>query len=179
MTINDLSNRLTRGLQRLDSELEAQVSKAGADMVALITNRVVQTGENSDGGKFSDYSTTEVPAFFFFNKSRNASGEAQVRKKAKAKESISYKEFRGLNNLNTSPKNFEFTGEMWRGFGVAKIQKTPTGARLTIGGRNQASEQKIGWNSEQEKRSIIQPSAQEIQIVKTNLQTWVNTLFNG
>lgn len=179
MTIDELTNRLTRGLQRLDSELEAQVSKAGADLVALVTNRVIQEGKNANGDSFSPYSDTEIPAFFYFNKSRNASGEAAVRKKAKDKEKISYKEFRGLNNLNESPKNFEFTGSMWRGFGVTKIERTPNGATLTIGGKNQDSESKITWNSEKEKVPIIKPSAQEIQIVKTNLQTWANSLFNG
>ncbi len=177
MTIDELTNRITRGLQRLDAELEAQVSKAGADLVALVSNRVIQEGKNAEGSNFSDYSNTEIPAFFYFNKSRNASGEAAVRKKAKAKEKISYKEFRGLNNLNESPKNFEFTGAMWRGFGVLKVEKTATGATLTLGGRNQDSEEKIGWNSEQEKTQIIKPSVQEIQIVKNNLQAWANSLF--
>ena len=179
MTIDELTNRLTRGLQRLDSELEAQVSKAGADLVALVTNRVIQEGKNANGDSFSPYSDTEIPAFFYFNKSRNASGEAAVRKKAKGKEKISYKEFRGLNNLNESPKNFEFTGETFRNFSVLKIERTATGARVEIGGKTKASEDKITWNSEKEGVSIIKPSAQEIQIVKTNLQTWANSLFNG
>lgn len=179
MTISELSARIDRAQVRLDTEIEAQAAIAGNDIVALVTNRVVQSGKASDDAPFTPYSTTELPAFFYFNKSRNAGGEAKVRAKAKKKEPISYKEFRALNSLNTSPKNFEFAGSMWRGFGVTKTQRTPSGAIVTIGGRNQDSEQKIEHNSAREGKSIIKPSAGEIAIVQATLNRWLNSVING
>ncbi|MCB0541903.1 MAG: hypothetical protein KDC70_00210 [Saprospiraceae bacterium] len=179
MTISEFAAKIERAAARLDAEIEAQASKAGADLVALVTNRVIQTGRDAEGGNFSAYSTAEVPAFFYFNRSRNSGAEAKVRAKAKKKEPISYRDFRELNNLNTSPKNFEFTGAMWRGFGVLSVQRTSGGVTVTIGGRNRDSEQKIEWNTEQEAKSIIKPSKQEIGFVRDNLQRWVNGLLNG
>lgn len=179
MTILELSQRIDRAVQRLDNEIEAQAAKAGADLVALITLRVVQSGKNAEGTPFSSYSDTQLPAFFYFNRSRSAGAESKVRSKAKKKEPISYREFRQINNLNPAPKNFEFTGEMWRGFGVLRVQRTPTGATLTIGGRTPDAAEKIDWNSERERKSIIQPSKQEIEIVTANLKRWAQNVVNG
>lgn len=179
MTISELSARIDRAQVRLDAEIEAQAAIAGNDIVALVTNRVVQSGKASDGAPFTPYSTTELPAFFYFNKSRNAGGEAKVRAKAKKKEPISYKEFRALNSLNTSPKNFEFAGSMWRGFGVLGVQRTPSGAKITIGGRNKDAADKISYNSEREGKSIIKPSEQEVTIIQVNLNKWAQSVING
>lgn len=178
MTLSELSQRIDTALDRIESEVEQQAAIAGSDLVALITNRVIQKGQNADGGNFSPYSTKEVPAFLFFNKSRNNSAEATVRKKAKKKEPISYKDFRELNNLNTNFKNFEFTGSMFRGFRLLKVEKTTTGVKITIGGSNPDSEKKIGWLSEQEGQSIIRPSSEEIAIVQKNLTAWVQGIIN-
>lgn len=179
MKLSELSQRIDLAVNRLDAEIEAQASRAGADLVALITNRVVQAGKDSEGSQFSPYSTAELPAFFYFNRSRTGGAESKVRAKAKKKEPISYKEFRAINNLNTSPKNFEFSGDMWRNFGVLRVQRTPTGATITIGGRTPEAAEKIGWNTDREGRSIIQPSKQEIEIVTANLKRWAQNIVNG
>jgi len=179
MTLSEFQQKIDRALNRIDSELETQVAVAGNDLVALITNRVVQRGETADGGSFTPYSTTEVPAFFYFNRGRTSSANSTAKQKAKKHEEISYKEWRGLNNLNTSPKNYEFTGEMWRGFGVKSIQRTANGATITIGGTTNTSEDRITWNSKQEGKSIIKPSKKEIEIVTANLNKWLNNVING
>jgi len=177
--LSDLQNRIDNVIRRLDAELEVQAAKAGQDIVALITNRVVQRGETAEGDKFTPYSTTEVPAFFFLGRGRTTGSDNAIKQKAQKKEKVSYKDFRALNNLNTTPKNFEFTGEMWRGFGVIEVQKTASGALVVIGGRNTDSENRIKWNSEQEKQSIIKPSKKELEIVTANLSRWLNNLING
>lgn len=177
MSIDELQAKVQRIIQRIDSEITVEAAKAGDDMAALITNRVVQTGKSATGAPFSPYSTVPVPAFLYFGKSRSGAGEARVRAKAKKREKISYRDFRVLNNLNPAPKNFEFTGEMWRGFGVVKTVKTANGASVTIGGRTPASDRKLDLNSRQEKKDIIEPSKQEIQIVTANLERWLENLI--
>ncbi len=179
MSADELQAKIQRIIQRIDSEITVEAAKAGADMAALITDRVVQTGKDSGGNAFSPYSTVPVPAFLYFNKSRSGAGEARVRAKAKKKEKISYRDFRVLNNLNPSPKNFEFTGEMWRGFGVTKTEKTPNGAKVTIGGRTPPSERKLDLNTKREKKDIVEPSAREIAIVTANLENWLENLIQS
>ena len=85
MTIAQLTTRIDLAINRLDAEIEAQASRAGADLVALITQRVVQTGKSSEGSQFSPYSTEELPAFFYFGKSRSGSAEEKVRPKQRRK----------------------------------------------------------------------------------------------
>ena len=179
MTISELYDKTGRMLARIDTEIEAQASKAGADIVALVTNRVVQTGNSSDGGSFTPYSTAPHSAHLYYNKSRSGSAEAKVRAKGKKKEKISYRDFREINNLNPAPKNFEFTGAMWRGFSVLSVRRSATGVTVVIGGGNEDSADKMTQNSKRENKSIIRPSRQELAIVQGNLQRWVNGILNG
>ena len=179
MKLSELQNKIDNAIRRIDDELEVQARSAGLDLVAIVANRVVQKGETAEGGSFTPYSTKEIPAFFFLGKSRTATAEAKVKALSKYPDNLSYKEFRAINNLNTSHKNFEFSGEMWRGFGVLSATKSPNGVTLTIGGRSEASEDRITWNSKREGTSIILPSKAELDLIKTNLNRWLNNIING
>lgn len=143
--------------QRLNGGAIQAVTVAAADLAADIANRVINDGENSEGGKFSAYSTKTVPAYFYFGRSRNAGGEAKVKAANKKKEGVSYKDFRQFNGLGTV-KNFSFTNAMWRGFGVKKVEYAPGFYTVTIGGKTKDSEDKIAWMSGQEGSSIIAPN---------------------
>lgn len=160
-------------------EIERQVARAGADLTALISTRVIQRGQDSKGQLFTPYSNTPVPAWFYIGKSRTGSADAQVRQKAKQRERLSYADFRKLNNLKTDKKNFEFTGAMWRGFGVTKIERSAGRVRVVLDGRNRDSADKIEWLSEQEKQQITEPSAAELQQIKRNLEAWLISIING
>ncbi len=156
--------------------LSQAVASAGADLCADIAQRVINSGEKSEGGKFSDYSTKKVPAFWYMGRSLNNQGEAKVKAAAKKKEGVSYKEFREFNNRPTNFKNFSFSQEMWRGFGVKKVESNGGTYTLVIGGKTPESEQKIAWMSGQEKVSIIAPNEEEKQRL---LRTLTNKVVNG
>jgi hypothetical protein len=180
VTLAQLNNRIENALQFLEStEVERRAAVAGADLVALITSRVVQKGQTADGGSFSPYSTTPVPAWFYLGKSRTGSAEGRVKESAKKKEPISYKQFREINNLKTDKKNFEFTGTMWRGFGVVRVGRIGGNVRIVVGGKNDDSREKIEWLSDQENRDIIEPSPDEIGMVKKAIETWLINILNG
>ena len=178
-TLSQISGRLAQAIARIESELPQQAEIAGKDLVALITHRVVQSGKSADGALFSPYSTVPVSAQRYFGKSRTSSAESTIRRKAEKGERVSYRDFRAINNLNTSPKNFEFTGQMWRGFGVLSVQRTSTGAVVEIGGTNSDSEMKMQDNTQRERKSIIAPSAQEIAVVTAKLSAWAQNILNG
>ena len=178
MKIDALILALDRIVLDIESGIDEAATIAGGDLAALVENRVVQTGKSADGQPFSPYSTTPVPAFFYFNKSRNAAGENRARSAAKAGLPLSYRDFRGANGLGTDEKNFEFTGEMWQGFGVVSLRKTANGASVTIGGKTPTSAQRIEWNSGREKKNIVAPSEQELAVVRANLVLWANKIVN-
>lgn len=162
MTIAEAIARIDNIERRLRGGLSNELAAAGSDLCASIANRVINNGENSDGGSFSPYSTKEVPAFWYVGRSRSGAADNRVRQAAARRETLSYAEFRQINNLPTSPKNFSFTNEMWRGFGVKKAVFTGNEYILTIGGKTQASADKIAWMAGQEGRSIIAPNDQEL-----------------
>lgn len=161
---------------RILAELPTQAKTAGADLAALIKNRVVQTGKNAEGQSFSPYSEKEVPAYLYYGKSRSSQAEQRVRAKAKKREGVSYREFRNLNNLNTDIKNFEFTGEMWRG---VEVQETKQGqvSVVVIAGGSQAVKDKLRYATEAERINILKPSKQELSIVQESLGAWMTGII--
>lgn len=181
MSIQELKDKLARAQRALSVGLEQETLRAGADLVAVIENRVVTTGQNANGGAFSPYSQVKVPAFWFYGRSRNNAGEQAVKRAAKKKEGVSYYDFRRANGLNTGKKNFEFTGEMWQGFGVkAARQAGPGRWEVVFGGKTQRTIDLIKWHSQREGIDITLASEQEIQQVgRAVQQRLINSVLNA
>lgn len=179
MDIYEQINRLDELINYVNNELPIFAQNvAAADLAALVTNRVVQKGENYKGGQFSPYSTQTVAAWRFWGKSRTQAAEKKVRAQAKAKGALSYKTFRELNNLKAGAKNFEFTGEMWRKFGIVSTIRTGPNFKIKIGGTTTAAQDKIDENSAREGLSIVEASEKERQIVQQTAQGWLNRQAN-
>lgn len=163
MTISEGIAKLDRIEAMLRGGAANIVAGLGADMCADIANRVINTGQNADGGTFTPYSTKPVPAFWYRGRSVNAGGEAKIRAAEKKREGVSYRQFREFNGRQGAPKNFSFTNAMWRGFGVKNAQFNGTAYVLLIGGKTQDSADKIEWMAGQEGKSIIEPNRVELQ----------------
>lgn len=169
-SLTDIQTAIRRTVQNLDNALEAEALRMAADAAALIEDRITQTGRKSDGQPLTPYSEKQAPAYLYYGRSRTAAGEQRVRQKAKKREGISYKEFRALNGLNTTPKTLEFTGEMWQGFGVKDVRRIRRGVlEVTIGGKNQRTESLLGYHSERERTQITEPSRQELAQIQRGL----------
>lgn len=72
-----------------------------------------------------------------------------------------------------SKKNFSVTNEMWRGFGVKRVEYSGGIYTLTLGGKTKASADKIGWMNAQEGRSIIAPNRVEKEWAVESLLRYV------
>lgn len=184
MTVREQIERLDRLIEFLENELPTFSEQVlAADLVALITNRVVQKGEDHTGSKFKAYSTKQVAAFRFLGKGRNKGADAKVKKIIKSKGGLSYAGFRQLNNLNTNVKNFEFTGSMWRKFGVVKKTEAFNVFVISMGGTTGDSQDKIDSNSNREGISIIEASFIEQDIVRDTAGEWleetIKRILNG
>lgn len=170
MTVSQILERLDRAEREIREGLRDVLTVQGGSMCGKIADRVIETGRDGEGQAFSPYSTQPVPAFFYFERSLNQRGESAVRKAAKQRTGLSYRDFRDANNRPTDHKNFSFSQEMWRGFGLKSVQPDGSGAwSLVIGGKTPTSAQRIEWNSEREGRSIVAPDAQELAELKANI----------
>lgn len=175
----ELIQGIRKARTELISNLIPQATITGADAAALVENRIVSKGERADGGKFSPYSTKGVAAFRYFGRSRNASGERAVRDAAKKKQEVSYHDFRRMNGLGTSIKNFQFTGEMWQGMGVVDVRIISQGvAEVTIGGKNTRTTFLLKVHAEREGASLTENSKSEIKYMTEALNERIIRIIN-
>jgi hypothetical protein len=82
------------------------------------------------------------------------------------------REKKGYHNLHMS---FEFTREMWLGFGVKQAGRD----YVTLGGKTGDSQEKINWNSDRLGYSIIKPSEKELEKERLRLIKWLNDTINS
>jgi len=90
-----------------------------------------------------------------------------------------YADYRRSTGKQVGHKSFEFTTQMWRGFGIKRpATKTQSEIIVTLGGRNAEAQEKINRNSEREGISIIGLSDQEVKqlakMVDKELQRYIN-----
>lgn len=175
MDIYEQIRRLDDLIAYVNNELPVFAQQVAVnDLAALVTNRVVQKGENYLGASFSPYSKNTVAAWRFWGKSRTQAAERKVRALSRAKGALSYEQFRELNNLKTDKKNFEFTGEMWRKFGIVRVDISGGNFKISIGGTSPAAQDKIGENSTREGLSIIEANEAEEALVQKTVSGWID-----
>lgn len=148
--------------------------------VAMIHDRVVNRQKNYLGGSFSAYSTRPILTTGVTEKSatvrRKVAGSKAARRKLDwvtikaGGKNVSlfelkggYAQLRRLEGFGNRNKSFEFTTQMWRGFGVKRKRVTPNEIIITLGGRNLESQKKIDVNSQREGINIINISDQELK----------------
>jgi hypothetical protein len=89
-----------------------------------------------------------------------------------------YAEMRQREGFQTGHKDFTFTTQMWRGFGVKRTSKTNNQFTVTLGGKNVEAQKKINANSKREGVNIINISDSEAkELAKTvdkELQRYIN-----
>jgi len=171
MTFEQAFERLDRLEKTLPQRITDAARVASLNLTASIVDRVVEAGEDATGQKFSPYSTRQMQAWRLWGKSATQAAEQRVKALARAKKTLSYAEFRQLNNRPIAFKTFSFTGVMWRGFGVVSAVSQGATVSVTIGGTNVYSRQKIQENSEQEGKNIVEPSQDELSRFKTDVLT--------
>ena len=150
---------------------------AALDLVQEIADRVIETGQTADGGKFTPYSERPALAFLYFGQSVNAGGEAKVRKAAKEGRAVSYKQFRQYNGRPTDFKNFSFSNQMWRSFGVVRVYGSGAIATLEIGMKDEEAAGKLADNNRREGRNIIAPSPAELAKFKSKITAQIAVLI--
>jgi hypothetical protein len=118
------------------------------EALALIRRRIQTEGEDLNGSQLGHYSDMPLPAFYFDNKSINASGAKAVAAAKKKGVGLSYKDFRRANNLPTDKVTLTFSGAMWREMDVQLTENNPNKTTAVIEPRTARSRQVALYNSE-------------------------------
>jgi len=169
--------------------------RVGMNAAELIRRRVTMRGENYLGGQFRAYSRKPMLTSGTTEKSRSV-WNAMAGSKAKRRDldwvtikrggknirlfelKGGYAQLRRLEGLQTGHKDFWFTTQMWRSFGVKRTTRGQSEFIVTLGGKNPESQKKINENSRRENINIINISDQELKLlakmVDKELQRYIN-----
>lgn len=198
MKVDEAAERFGRLSKMIQRELPVFIQEVIAmNAVSKIHNRVVMTQKNFMGGSFSAYSRKPMLTSGQTEKSKRV-WRAMASSKAKRRQLDwvtirsggrnvhlfelpgGYAQLRQLEGYSNTRKSFEFTTQMWRGFGVKRIKKSTNEITVTLGGRNIESQNKIDWNSQREGVNIVNISDKELRelagMVDEEIQRYVNKL---
>lgn len=189
MTIDETINKLKAFEKKVKTDLVRDLGRVIAqDTVSQIETRVRDQQKDCRGRSFGAYSTRPMLTSGETLKSRRVWQKlASSKSKRRALNWVTikrggknihlfelkggYAELRKLEGFNNSKKSFEFTGEMWRKFGV--ISSTLAGNKVIfrLGGKTQAAQDKIDYNSEREGVEITCISDTETRYLQRRLNT--------
>jgi len=198
MTPEDAASRFEKLRQMVAKEMptfiEQRVAHSAAEYIRL---RVTQQGKNYLGGSFKPYSKKPMLTSGTTAKGKNvwrAMGSKSTRARGLNWVTIKrggknihlfelkggYAQLRRLEGLQSSHKDFEFTLQMWRNFGVTRKTTTQNEVIVTLKGKNPEAQKKINENSKRENISIIGLSDIELKklakMVDKELQRYINKL---
>lgn len=139
--LSELKKRIAEASKQILSELPRIVEEYAH------TARVISERNIIDKGFGEDYSTNEVPAFFFLGKELNAQGKTFVKKKIKEKEGLNWSAFKEAQGLPTDHVTLSYTNEMWRGIVVLRVNVSGSKFVAILGHNNSAGKEKMGWNN--------------------------------
>lgn len=176
MDINEYIGRLSQVEAHVKRDFQRACVTAANDLVSGVTLRVVNQGLNANGKPFSPYSPNVYYASSFKSKGRNDSSDSRISALGTTK--ISYGQFRGINNLNTSPKNFAFTGDLWKNYGVLNYYEGNGTVTVNIGTKTPSATAKMEGNSKREGIEIGSASQAEEAEVRQDLENWLANIFN-
>ena len=144
--------------------------------LALVQNRVQETGKDSKGGKLGDYSTRKLPAFFFVGKGKKTT-DAKLMKLGREGKRISYKEFRELDGKQAKFVDVTFTGQNWRQQGLVKQQISKDRAAIVIGPTTKRAEE-VSENLDKKYGNWLALSEEELQEIADNMAEAVEEVIN-
>jgi len=197
MKIEDVEKKIKNLERNLKTRLPPYIKSIVAhDAVAMISDRVITKQRKAKGGQFSSYSTKPMLTSGHTDKSSRV-WRAMASSKAKRKQldwvtikaggvrdvhlfelKGGYAQLRRLEGFSNRSKSFEFTGEMWRTFGLKRTKQGKGELTMVLGGKNQASQKKMDMNSKREGVNIVDISQRELDklalLIEKEMQKYIN-----
>lgn len=114
LTIREFVDKLNSSIAEIEQTRVDNGLKIVLDAIALVKRRVINTGRDADGGKFGNYSRAVVPFWYYLGKETNRNNRSAVNDLLETFGYFaSYRDWREVNNLQTSYINFSFTNRFW------------------------------------------------------------------
>lgn len=135
-------------LRALTTSLAAEVEKAtettALDGLAVLEERILNTGRDEDGQGFKPYSKNPLPWFFF--EGRPGVRQINDRDKDEYPDGISYADYKKLIGRDVGHVNFRLSGRMWNDIGLVETRTEAGSFKVTIGGFSEEIKQRMIYN---------------------------------
>lgn len=179
-------DRLIAALEQMvgiiESERPNDIFMIANDGLALVRSRIQNTGIDSDGKPLESYSTTGVPAYLLYNKSKPSGDKIGDQYKKIDDEYgpyVSYEELREFYGLPTDKTVLTFTGEMWKDIRIEVESNEKYVSIAVMEARSQESLDKANFNaarygnfmalSEREQEIVLQSAFRRRTKILNNL----------
>ena len=187
MAANQFKQKLDSFSKALLIEMPRINESVALNAYAIVKDRVINEGQNGSGKSLGNYSTNELPLFFYSGRSLNQGGEKAIAKAKKEKKGLSYKDWRNANNLETDHVSLSFTGQMWKDIGVVKqiVEGnkiiTTVGAKNTKNREGKTTDDLMGYNGDRFGDFLTANKSEEELLAHTydvKLQELIDKHFN-
>lgn len=145
-TPQQYQQRVRQFLSAVKVQLPVIQTKLAIQSLSQIKDRIIENGKGADGGSFGKYSENQVPFFYYKNGTLLApysSGEISAgarsavdSAKKRGKKTLSYKEWREANGLQTDHVDMKFSGDMWSDIGVLSDRTSGGVTTISVGAKN-------------------------------------------
>ncbi|WP_343320204.1 hypothetical protein [Sphingobacterium multivorum] len=174
--LSDLITRLEKLIDEIPEEAENIAVAMALNHKALVVNRI-----QSEGIPGQSYSDRGVPAYFYAgfsstagkNKGKtydssyprlNAGFDRMIEKKLKKGESVSWKDVREANGLQTNHVDFTFSGRTFQNLNVVSIERTGFVSKAYLGATDPEVAQRLFYGFQQY-GDFLQPTDDEKEIL--------------
>ncbi|WP_313418827.1 hypothetical protein [Sphingobacterium multivorum] len=170
--LRDFINKLKRIRDELPSFVEDVSTSIALNHKALVVNRI-----QSEGIPGEVYSDKGVPAYFYAgfsstagkNKGKtydssyprlNSGFDRMIEKKLKKKESVSWKDVREANGLQTNHVDFTFSGRTFQNLNVVSVERSGFVSKAYLGANDPEVAQRLFYGFHQY-GDFLQPNEKE------------------
>ncbi|GEM_PF-5914723 len=171
MTIQEKIQAIQGAINTIEQKFtEIALKRTAIAMQTGIEKRVREKSIKADGTKFGMYSERKVPVYYFMYSGMTRNIKFSDDEK---REGISYADFRKKLGKKNTYKNFELTGDMWRGFGIQSIRDY----EFNLGGTNRDAQDKLQFNSYREGINIIMLNKEEEREAINEIMGWLTEVI--
>lgn len=192
MTFDEYRMKMDNVIQALQTEpYGALMVEIASDALALIRQRIIQTGQTAEGGQYPPYSIKPLytGCKAFINQSKCPAGSKSKRRELKwitinrggkpvhlFRVEGGYKEFREMNDRQTGFVDFSFSGRMWVNIKIKSTFDEHQNGVARIGATQQENIDKLAGNTAR-KGDILKLSDKEITDIISTYNLGIEQIF--
>ena len=174
MSITSLKARFARIVTEISEQRQELSLIYASDLTALVTDRLLNEGENADGKKFPLYSEKQLGV-----KVAQAIVNSSNRSSAKLKKGeTSYKEIRKLLGLPTDKRTHSFTNDMIKSIRPIVVDNNKYLTIVEISASDAPNQKKLNENSRKMKTNLLRANPKERELIEKLNQKRVQNIIN-